>query len=135
VRIVLDANRFFSALLREVPTRRSIYDTRAVLFAPESLKSELERHRGELQRRSRMTAADFSRLVDEIAAQIVWVPDAATRAHLVEAKREIGTVDVDDVPYLACALAVKADAIWSHDLDFDKQRLVPRVPHPDADPR
>lgn len=79
-----------------------------------------------------MTGADFSRLVDKIAAQIMWVPDIAIKAHLNEARRALGAVDMDDVPYLACALAVKADAIWSHDLHFDKQTLVPRVSHPDA---
>lgn len=132
MRIVLDANRYFSALLKEGPTRKAIHETQAALFAPDFLKSELARHRVELQRRSRMTAADFARLVDEIAAQIAWIPDAAIRAHLPEARRALGTVDMKDVPYLACALPIKADAIWSHDLDFDKQTLVPRVPHPDA---
>lgn len=40
-------------------------------------------------------------------------------------------VDPDDVPYLACALAVDADAIWSHDPHFDAQDLVPRVTNAD----
>lgn len=133
MKIVIDANRFFSALLKDGPTRKAISETRAALFAPGFLKDELARHRDEFQRRSHMKATDFSRLVDEIATQIAWVPDAAIRAHLAEARRALGTVDIDDVPYLACALAIKADAIWSLDLDFDKQVLVPRVPHPDAD--
>lgn len=132
MKIVIDANRFFSALLKDGSTRKAIYDTQAALFAPEFLRTELERHSDELQARSRMKAVDFSRLVDEIEAQIAWVPDSAIRPHLTEARAAMGAVDKDDAPYLACALAVKADAIWSYDLDFDKQSLVPRVPHPDA---
>ena len=132
MRIVLDANRFFSALLKDGPTRKAIYETRADLFAPLFLKDELARHRGELVRRSRMSDKDFARLVDEIASQVTWVPDGVLRPHLAKAKQAMGKVDIDDVPYLACALAVHADAIWSHDLDFDKQALVPRVAHPDA---
>ncbi|MBI4392459.1 MAG: PIN domain-containing protein [Euryarchaeota archaeon] len=134
MKIVVDANRFFSALLKDGPARKAIYETRAALFAPEFLKIELARHREELQRRSRLTPTDFSKLMDEVAAQIVWVPDEAIHAHLSDAARAIGTVDISDVPYLASALAIKADAIWSHDLDFDKQTLVPRVPHPDSRP-
>jgi len=131
VRIVLDANPLFSALLKDGPTRRTIYDTEAALFAPEHLKAELARHRAELQRRSGLSTAEFPRLVDEITAQISWVIDDAVRAHVPEAARALASVDVGDVPYLACALAVRADAIWSHDRDFDEQRLVKRVSHPD----
>lgn len=130
MRLVLDANRLFSALLKDGSTRKAIFETDAILFAPEYLKKELSKHRDHLRRRSRMPAADFSRLVEEILQQITWVPDAAIAAHLAEAKRALGAVDMDDVPYLACALAVRADAIWSHDGDFDKQTLVKRVAHP-----
>ncbi len=36
-------------------------------------------------------------------------------------------LDLDGVPYLGVALAIRADAIWSHDRAFDGQTLVPRV--------
>lgn len=47
-----------------------------------------------------------------------------------QAVRTLGAVDPDDVPYLATALAMQADAIWSHDKHFDQQDLVPRVDWP-----
>ncbi len=128
--IVLDANRFFSALLKDGSTRKAIYDTEAALFAPEFLRVELERHTDELLKRTRLTREEFTRLIAEISAQIVWIPDAKLRPHMVQARDALEAVDVDDVPYLACALAVSADAIWSHDRDFDEQALVPRIAHP-----
>jgi len=131
VRIVLDANRLFSALLRDGSTRRTLYDTSATLFAPAFLKAELEKHRAELQRRSGLSVEDLGRLVEEIFAQVEWVPDEIIGPHVPAALAALGAVDPDDVPYLAAALAVEADAIWSEDKGFDEQSLVPRTRHPD----
>lgn len=43
------------------------------------------------------------------------------------AREALSHIDSKDVDYLACALAVDADAIWSSDRHFDQQSLVPRV--------
>ncbi len=130
MKVVVDANRLFSALLKDGSTRRAIYETEAALFAPEFLHDELGRHADELRRRSGLPSADFLKLVGELSSQIVWVPDEAIQAHLEEAANALADVDIDDVPCLACALAVAADAVWSHDRDFDRQDLVRRVGHP-----
>lgn len=62
-----------------------------------------------------------------LLAMVTIVADAAIMASWDEAHRAMGEVDASDVAYLATALAVSADAIWSHDRHFDQQGLVPRV--------
>ena len=132
VRLVIDANRIVSALLKDGVTREAILKTRTALFAPEHLRDEIGKHLPEFARRAGVTEPDLAVVLNTLLRRIEWVPLDAFRPYLARAKRALGRVDPNDFPYLACALAVHADAIWSQDLDFDKQRLVPRVPHVDA---
>ena len=52
-RLVVDANRIFSALLKDGETRRAILTTDAALFAPRVLRAEIERHKNAIVRRTR----------------------------------------------------------------------------------
>jgi len=131
-RIVVDANRILSALLRDGPTRAALVNTAASLYAPSVLRAEIERHIPEVARRAGIPLQELRAVMDALLRRIRWVPEDAYRPHLASARAALRPKDVKDAHYLACALAVGADAIWSHDLGFDHQQLVPRVPHPDA---
>lgn len=131
-RIVVDANRVFSALLKDGETRRAMMTTSATLYAPRFLRQEIEKHKPEIARRSRAKPEDVDRAMAILYRRIAWVSEKDIAKHMKKARKLMQAVDPDDAPYLACALAVDADAIWSLDLDFDEQTVVPRVPHPDA---
>ena len=132
-RLVVDANRVYSAILKDGETRRAMMNTGAALFAPRFLRIEIEKHKPDIVRRSRVPVEDVEEALAILHRRIAWVSNDELAPHLVTADAALGAVDGKDVPYLACALAVNADAIWSHDLDFEKQTLVPRVAHPEAD--
>jgi predicted nucleic acid-binding protein len=131
-RLVVDANRVFSAILKDGETRRAMMSTGATLFAPRFLRREIERHKSEIARRARGPPERVEAVLAVLYRRIAWVSDDEIADHIAAANRAMHDTDPRDVPYLACALAVGADAIWSHDTDFDRQALVPRVPHPDA---
>lgn len=121
-----------SALLRDGPTRRAFFETGAALFAPFELQEEIERHLLTNSERAGVPLPELRVILASLLGRIEWVPRSTYLPDLDRALRALSLVDLDDVPYLACALAVGADAIWSLDLDFDQQSLVPRIPHPDA---
>lgn len=133
MRVVIDANRVFSAVLRDGATRRIVFSTSAQLFAPELLRREIEDHLAELVQRSGLSASQVKQLLQRIFAEITWVGEPAMAPHLAIATKAIGKRDPTDVPYLACALAIEADAIWSHDPDFDVQDLIPRKKNADLE--
>lgn len=68
--------------------------------------------------------------LSSLLALLDWVETRDIGAHWETAWDALGAVDPKDVPYLAAALAIDADAIWSHDRDFDRQDTVLRVAHP-----
>ena len=131
-RLVVDANRIFSALLKDGETRRAVLSAEATLFAPRFLRVEIERHKRGIVRRTRGQKEDIDVMLAILYRRIAWVSDEEITTHTAIAKAALGAVDGKDVPYLACALAIRADAIWSHDADFDEQALVPRIAHPAA---
>lgn len=47
-RLVVDANRVYSAILKDGATRRSMMLTGAALFAPRHLRLEIEQHKDEI---------------------------------------------------------------------------------------
>lgn len=131
-RLVVDANRILSALLKDGSTRAAILETDAALFAPDYLKEEVALHLPEIARRVGVTPDALSMILSPLLERIEWVDKEAYAPHLRRAMAALEAIDPKDVPYLACALSVEADAIWSLDLHFDRQKLVPRLPHPDA---
>lgn len=131
-RFVVDANRIVSALLRDGATRKAIQLTDAELYAPEYLVEEVDRLLPVLSQRTGVALVTMQRLVAVLSLRIHWVAFEDYRPFMERANKAMGAIDIKDVPYLACALAVQADAIWSFDIDFDAQSLVPRIPHPDA---
>ena len=131
-RLVVDANRILSALLRDGTTRAALLKTSATLYAPTYLLEEIERHVPELADRIGVPVDTLRTVLEPLLDRIEWVSEASYRPFLPKALAAFQDSNVKDAPYLACALAVEADAIWSHDLGFDRQRLVPRIPHPDA---
>lgn len=127
MRLVVDANVLISALLRDGTTRHQLFTTEAHLFAPRFLQDEIHRHRDMILKRSELDDDALDELIATILDQIIWVPDDAIEPYLDPAAKALADVDPKDVPYLACALAVEADGIWSRDRDFDGQGMVRRV--------
>ncbi len=85
------------------------------------------RHAPALAARAFLPADGFVSLAEELLETVIWVAPERLVLHLDEAAMHLGRVDPADVDYLAAALAVGADAIWSHDRHFDRQSLIPRI--------
>lgn len=120
MQLVIDANAFFSALLKDSLARTLMFDRRLLLYSPQFLLIEFKKYREELQQRSKIPASDFTKLAGLILSRIKLVPEEEFISFVPAANSLI--IDPKDVPYLACALAVNAD-IWSR----DPHLLQPRV--------
>jgi len=121
VMIVLDANVFVSALLRDSETRRILISSDEVFLFPEIILEEIEMNRSELLKKSGRSDEEFNGLIKRLLKYVVTVPSDILLPYREEAYAIIGNVDVKDVPYVAAALAFKDSAIWSNDKHFEKQ--------------
>jgi len=123
--LVVDANIVFSALIKEGATLR-LFEFNSIfkifeLIAPEFIWDEIEEHKEEIIRKSKLYEEELERVLGFIRSEIVPIPKEYFSEFLEEAK-EISPPD--DFPYVALALKLKSlgleAKIWSNDKELKK---------------
>ncbi len=112
MKLVIDANILFSALLKDSGTRNLTLDRRITLFAPTFLLLEYAKYSKELMGRGKLKKKDFASLTKRLLRRIRVVSDGEIMLYYAAAQSLVN--DKKDAPYVACALATGAD-IWSND--------------------
>lgn len=67
---------------------------------------------------------NFDTLFNVILSSIVFLKEEELREHSTHAKAIMDHIDPDDTPFIAAALAVENDGIWSDDKHFLQQDVV-----------
>lgn len=124
MRIVIDSNVLFSALIRNSFTRRLILEYDGLFLFPEFIFEEMENHKQELLQKSKMDEKDFNDLLELILRKVVIVPKEVLDPHYNEAYGLAKDIDVNDVLFFACALAYQNSVIWSDDKALKRQSKV-----------
>ncbi len=124
MQIVIDSNVLFSALIRDSHTRKSIIEYDGLFLFPSYIFEELEKHKGELLSKSKMSEADFDSLLDILLGKVAIVPSELLDCHYDEAYGIVRDIDPNDVLFVACALAYPGSIIWSEDRGLKRQSEV-----------
>jgi len=112
---VVDANILIAALLRDSTTRRLVVVGGHELHAPQYLFDEIEGHRDELSKRSSRPPDALGEVLRIIRAHVVEHEATEYDDHLEKARGLLERRDPKDAPYVALALALRADGIWTED--------------------
>lgn len=128
MKIVVDANIVISAAIVDGETREILQLGNATFLAPPELEHEVRSHSSLIAEKSNLREQDVEELVDLLFESIGTVPYGIPNSAMQKAREAIAHQDPDDVPYLATAIAVNADGIWSDDKVFDDQSYVQRLP-------
>ena len=121
----MDANIVIAAFLRDSTVRRIVTLSVLELLAPEFLRAELDDHMPQLRRRAGLSEAAASEVMERLQKYIDFLPTEAVLPHWDAAANALGGVDPEDVSYVATALSVSCDGIWSDDPHPKGQDLVP----------
>ncbi|MEK6853044.1 MAG: PIN domain-containing protein [Nanoarchaeota archaeon] len=124
MKLVLDANILISALIKDSVTRKIIFISRIIFYIPDFTLDEVLRYKDYIREKSKLSKSKFNELLSLILKYIIVIPFPVYSKHIKEAEQIIGNIDEQDIPYIALALAIKADGIWSEDSDFKKQKKV-----------
>lgn len=97
------------------------------LLSPEFLRVELAEHLPDLAKRAGLRVKDAGALPGRLETYIDFVAAEATLVLWERAVQSMASIDPEDVAYVATALAIPNDGIWSDDPHLKLQRAVPCI--------
>jgi predicted nucleic acid-binding protein len=121
MRLVIDTNIIFSALIKDSITRRILLISKYDFFIPEYVFIEIQRHSNEIMKKSGYDQDDFDTMLDTLISNVNVIPTEEFKEYIPKAFKIMKDIDEDDTSFLALALMIKGDGIWSNDPHFDKQ--------------
>jgi len=124
MKIVIDSNVLFSALIKDSKTRRIILKYNEFFLFPQYIFEEMEEHIDELLKKCEISEKEFSKLLSLILKKVMIVPNNALLPYKEKALEIVKDIDKDDVLFVACALAYPESVIWSNDKKLKKQTKV-----------
>jgi len=121
---IVDSNIIFSGLLKEGATRKILIESPFKLYAPEILIREIEKYKEILIKKSGIAKEEFTILFHLLTEDIEIISKEKYHDSIEEAKNIIGHIDRGDIPFIALALAINNDGIWTDDAHFKKQNKI-----------
>lgn len=121
----MDANIVVAAFLRDSMVRRILSLSLVEFLAPEFLFEELSPHLPELVRRAGLSESKAQELLRSLREVIGTVPEDSVRSTWSRAAAVMAPIDPRDIAYVAAALAVPCDGVWSDDPHLKRQTAVP----------
>jgi len=112
MKLVVDANVLFSALIKEGKTRELLLMPSLNLFTPQFILEEFEKYKQEILKKTKREEEEFIEIFNLFSKIINIVPEEDFIEYINEAE-EI-TPDPNDVMYFALALKLGC-SIWSND--------------------
>ena len=122
MKIVIDANRIFAALIKDSTTRAILYDENFEFITPDFTTTELNKYKEDVKLKSKLDDKGFEVLLAIVFDQIIIVPETDYTNIVEKYRSEIK--DKKDLPYLALCIVSKADGIWTHDSNIIEQKIV-----------
>jgi predicted nucleic acid-binding protein len=123
MKLVLDSNIIFSALIKKSTTRNIILSDVFELHAPEYIFSEIAKHKELLLRKCKMNEEELDALLLLLQKHIRLVPKEKYNEKMALAEDILKDIDVTDSPFLALAMALNCP-VWSNDGHFKQQDRV-----------
>jgi len=122
---VVDANILVAAFLKDSTARRILTLSLIEFSAPTLLLEELERHLPSLRERAGLSARQSSELFRLLTGYVTTIAEDSLQPFWDEANEAMEGIDLRDAAYVAAALAIPCEGIWSDDLHLKAQGAVP----------
>lgn len=120
LRLVLDTNIIISALINKKSTIRDILLTDKITFyLPELVLAELLKHKELLCRKTGLSQKEVFFTIFYLLSKVEIVKKEAFSKNLKKAKTIMENIDVKDSEFVALALSLENDGIFSNDKHFD----------------
>jgi predicted nucleic acid-binding protein len=124
LRLVLDTNVVLGALIKESRIRSVLLSPNHLFFVPEYLLDEDERHLFLVRNKTGLPDDGIRLVLNTLMARVQTIPHEDISKKWKEAEQTLAGIDEQDVPFVAVALSVDCDGIWSDGRDLKWQNEV-----------
>jgi predicted nucleic acid-binding protein len=124
MKIIVDTSRIIAALVKDSFSRTILLSAEFEFLTINLTKSEIEEHMQEILEKARITKEEFDDILSLIMQHVNIISDLAIESKLGEAREIMQNIDPDDVMFIAAALAIENEGIWSDDRHFERQKRV-----------
>ena len=118
VKLVVDTNIVFSAVLNSNSRIARVLiggRRRFEFYSCEFLHTELIKHRGKLQKLTKLSDQDLDEVISKIIARVTFIYEGSLPSELIlETERKMAGNDLKDVPFVAMATKLKS-RLWTGD--------------------
>lgn len=123
MKLVIDANVLFSALIRDNVTRKLLLHDELILYAPKFILEEFFEKLSELSEKTEVDEITLTNKSQELISlsNMQIISNENFQEHIEKAKQI--SPDKDDVMYFALALKLNC-SIWSNDKELKKQNII-----------
>jgi len=124
MRLVLDANVIFAALIRDSVTRKILFHPKFEFFVPDFVFDEITKNISIITKKTGLSEMEILTLLDTLKDNIITFSHSFYKLKIKEANKIIGKYDKNDIPYIALALSIENNGIWTNDKHFLKQNKI-----------
>ncbi|MDA4130250.1 MAG: PIN domain-containing protein [Thaumarchaeota archaeon] len=124
MKLVVDTNVLLGALIKNSTTRSLLLSPNHDYYIPEYALEEVEKHLNIISTKSGLSTHEIKLLFDVLATNLNVVPMKQFMKNLAKAEAALKIIDEKDVPFLALALSLNCDGIWSNDKHLREQKFV-----------
>jgi predicted nucleic acid-binding protein len=119
MKLIIDTNVLISAMLKNSVTREILLFPSLEFLLPEYALEEVESHKDKISRRSGLSKGEIDIVLSVLLENITIIPSSEVKPYLIKADKLIGHIDPLDIPFVALALSIENDGIWSNDKHFE----------------
>ena len=124
MRLVINTSILISSLIKDSVTREILLVPFMKFYLPEYALEEVEAHKKKISRLSRLSMDEIDIVLNLLLDNISIIPTETVRPYLKEAQKIIVSIDPNDIPFVALALAIENEGIWSNDKHFEGIRQI-----------
>ncbi|MFH1649522.1 MAG: PIN domain-containing protein [Candidatus Woesearchaeota archaeon] len=125
--LVIDSNVLLAALIRDSIIRKLIFSGLLDLYYPVPSLAVLNKYSDYIRKKTFLSKTKYSALLASVISGIMLVSRKEILVHWEEAKKIMFDIDPEDVVFVACSLAVTGSLVWSDDVHFRLQGVVPSI--------
>ncbi len=122
--IVVDANIMIMGLMGSRAALVILTSQQHHFYAPAKIVREIRKYSPLICTKINISESEFDENLNALLQFIIILEPQEYEQYIDLARKALKERDQNDIDYLACALAVYADFIWTQDADFAEQKII-----------